>query len=104
VPAAAQRLPQILRLKQACACVLAPPALTVKSSRASCFISWLCAVFALAQVYLITELLTGGELLDAVLESGSYSEADARRCFVQLLRGIDYLHSKCAAGGTRDHG
>lgn len=46
------------------------------------------------QVYLITELLTGGELLDAVLERGSYNEADARFCFIQLLRGIEYLHSK----------
>ena len=49
----------------------------------------------LVQVYLITELLTGGELLDAVLERGSYSEADARLCFAQLLSGIDYLHSRC---------
>ncbi|KAK9818047.1 hypothetical protein WJX72_006277 [[Myrmecia] bisecta] len=46
------------------------------------------------KVYLITELLTGGELLDAVLERGSYNEADARYCFVQLLRGIEYLHTK----------
>jgi serine/threonine protein kinase len=48
------------------------------------------------QVYLITELLTGGELLDAVLRRGSYNEGDARACFVQLLRGIEYLHAKCA--------
>ena len=46
------------------------------------------------QVYLITELLHGGELLDAVLQRGSYNEADARTCFAQLLRGIEYLHSK----------
>ena len=48
-------------------------------------------------MYLITEVLWGGELLDAVLERGSYSEADARLCFVQLLKGISYLHSKWAA-------
>ena len=47
-----------------------------------------------AQVYLITELLHGGELLDAVLQRGSYNEQDARVCFAQLLKGIDYLHSK----------
>ena len=47
-------------------------------------------------MYLIMELLTGGELLDAVLDKGSYSEADARLCFLQLLRGIHYLHSQCA--------
>jgi serine/threonine protein kinase len=45
-------------------------------------------------VYLITELVTGGELLEAVLARGSYSESEARACFVQLLRGIEYLHSK----------
>ena len=53
-----------------------------------------------AQVYLITELLTGGELLDAVLQRGSYNEADARACFLQLLRGIEYLHAKCARQPT----
>lgn len=54
------------------------------------------------QVYLITELLTGGELLDAVLERGSYSEADARLCFAQLLSGIDYLHSRCGLAAAQD--
>lgn len=46
------------------------------------------------QVYLITELVTGGELLEAVLQRGSYSELEARLAFVQLLHGIQYLHSK----------
>lgn len=46
------------------------------------------------KVYLITELLTGGELLDAVLQRGNYTESEARNCFVQLLRGIEYLHSR----------
>lgn len=46
------------------------------------------------RVYLITELLTGGELLDAVVERGIYSEADACLCFKQLVSGIAYLHSK----------
>lgn len=50
------------------------------------------SVCCVLQVYLITELLEGGELLDAVLEQGSYSEADARVCFKQLLNGISYLH------------
>jgi serine/threonine protein kinase len=48
-------------------------------------------------VYLITELLTGGELLDAVLQCGHYSEAEARTAFVQLIKGIEYLHSRWAA-------
>ena len=55
------------------------------------------------QVYMITELLLGGELLDAVLARGSYNEADARSCAVQLLRGIEYLHSRCARMGIQQH-
>ncbi len=54
-------------------------------------------------MYLITELLLGGELLDAVLARGSYSEADARSCAVQLLRGIEYLHSRRAPAAARGY-
>ena len=54
----------------------------------------LCCFAYCLQVYLITELVTGGELLDAVLQRGTYSEQEARSCFIQLLRGISYLHSK----------
>jgi serine/threonine protein kinase len=35
-----------------------------------------------------------GELLDALLERGSYSEEDARLIFRQILSGVQYLHSK----------
>lgn len=59
---------------------------------ASNCIAVLCCA-ALCQVYLITELVTGGELLEAVLQRGTYSEAEARLAFVQLLKGIQYLHS-----------
>lgn len=41
----------------------------------------------------------GGELLDAVLEKGHYSEADARSCFLQIIRAIQYLHSRCGGSG-----
>lgn len=62
-------------------CMLCPAA------PAPCNLCW-------TQVYLITELVTGGELLEAVLQRGTYSEAEARLAFVQLLKGIEYLHSK----------
>mmetsp|Transcript_38480 Transcript_38480/g.46443 ORF Transcript_38480/g.46443 Transcript_38480/m.46443 type:complete len:493 (+) Transcript_38480:224-1702(+) len=46
-------------------------------------------------VYLVTELLKGGELLDALLDQGGqYSEADAKLCFKKILEGINYLHQK----------
>lgn len=38
-------------------------------------------------MYLITELLTGGELLEAVLKRGNYNEDEARLCFVQVGPG-----------------
>ena len=35
----------------------------------------------------------GGELLESVLQRGSYSEATAHSCFQQLLEGVRYCHS-----------
>eukprot|EP00210_Caulerpa_lentillifera_P007251 g6937.t1 len=49
-------------------------------------------------VYLVSELLQGGELLEAVLnQDEGYSEDIARSCFQQLMFGIEYLHSKGVA-------
>ena len=44
------------------------------------------------KVYLITELLTGGELLDAVIDRGCYTEEDARQ--------VTYHTLLARAGGT----
>lgn len=46
------------------------------------------------KVYIITELLDGGELLDAVLERGCFSEADARLVFRSVLLGLQYMHDR----------
>ena len=46
------------------------------------------------KVYLVTELLSGGELLPAVADLIGYSEGHARVCFAQILKGISYLHSQ----------
>jgi len=46
------------------------------------------------KVYLATELLAGGDLLDAVIESGSYDESMARRIFRRVVLGVQYLHSE----------
>ena len=34
--------------------------------------------------------------MDAVIEKGHYSEDDARKIFVQIMDGIQYLHSRSA--------
>jgi len=43
-------------------------------------------------LYLVLELLTGGELFDCIIAKGHYSEADARGLTVTLLDAIKYLH------------
>lgn len=49
-------------------------------------------------VYLVSELLKGGELLDSVLDNPEgYSEDVARLCFQQLMEGIRYLHENGVA-------
>lgn len=45
-------------------------------------------------LYLVLELLKGGELLDAVCVNGSYSEADAKHIMRQLFSAVAYLHRK----------
>ena len=36
--------------------------------------------------------MTGGELLDRILERGSYTEKDASRVIQQVLQAVQYLH------------
>jgi len=45
-------------------------------------------------VVMIMELLSGGDLLDAVINSGAYSEADARNIFRQVLDGVAHMHMR----------
>eukprot|EP00873_Tetraselmis_striata_P020627 jgi/Tetstr1/440891/TSEL_029163.t1 len=45
-------------------------------------------------LYIITELLRGTDLMSAVHERGSYSEGDAREVMQQLLSALAYLDSK----------
>eukprot|EP01024_Parvocaulis_polyphysoides_P047334 TRINITY_DN4487_c2_g1_i2.p1 TRINITY_DN4487_c2_g1~~TRINITY_DN4487_c2_g1_i2.p1 ORF type:complete len:360 (-),score=82.51 TRINITY_DN4487_c2_g1_i2:358-1437(-) len=45
------------------------------------------------KVYIVTELVSGGELLDRVTENGSFSENHAAMLIKQILEGVKYLHS-----------
>lgn len=53
-----------------------------------------CTYVTEKNVFMVTEVVHGGELLERITEEGSYSEADARRIIVQILRAVEYLHSK----------
>merc|ERR1712063_96308 len=45
-------------------------------------------------LYIITELVTGGELFDKIVELGAYSEADAAELVAKMVSAIDYLHNQ----------
>ncbi|XP_022661481.1 calcium/calmodulin-dependent protein kinase type 1-like isoform X1 [Varroa jacobsoni] len=46
------------------------------------------------KVYLVMELVTGGELFDRIVEKGSYTEQDASHLIKQILEAVDYMHSQ----------
>ncbi|KAL2103429.1 hypothetical protein ACEWY4_000297 [Coilia grayii] len=45
-----------------------------------------------SKLYLVMTLVTGGELLDRILERGSYMERDASHVISQVLEAVRYLH------------
>ncbi|XP_055690101.1 calcium/calmodulin-dependent protein kinase type 1 isoform X2 [Lutzomyia longipalpis] len=47
-----------------------------------------------SKVYLVMELVTGGELFDRIVEKGSYTEKDASGLIRQVLEAVDYMHDQ----------
>ncbi|XP_026315522.1 calcium/calmodulin-dependent protein kinase type 1 [Hyposmocoma kahamanoa] len=47
-----------------------------------------------SKVYLVMELVTGGELFDRIVEKGSYTERDASNLIRQVLEAVDYMHTQ----------
>lgn len=45
-------------------------------------------------VYIVTDLCTGGELFQRIVEKGTYTEAMASDIVRQMLEGLAYLHSQ----------
>lgn len=43
-------------------------------------------------MYLVMDLVTGGELFDRIVQRGSYSEKDASLCVKEILEAVGYLH------------
>lgn len=44
--------------------------------------------------YIVTQLATGGELFDRIVEQGKFTEYDAANVVKQILEALKYLHSK----------
>jgi len=45
-------------------------------------------------IYLVLELVTGGELFDKIVERGNYNEKDASGIVAQILGAVSYLHTQ----------
>ena len=45
-------------------------------------------------IYLVCELLKGGELFERIIKNGHYSEKDACLIIAQLLNALEYIHMK----------
>lgn len=45
-------------------------------------------------IYIVMELVTGGELFDKIVAATKFSESVARRYFQQLVIAIEYCHSQ----------
>lgn len=44
--------------------------------------------------YIVTQLATGGELFDRIVKKGKFTERDAVKILVQILKAVEYIHSK----------
>ena len=49
------------------------------------------------KIFIVLELVTGGELFDRIVTSGKLDEHDARFYFKQLVGGVAYCHSQGVA-------
>merc|ERR1711879_360478 len=47
-----------------------------------------------SKMCLVLDLMEGGELFDRIIEKGHFSEKDAANSFVEMVRALEYLHSK----------
>ncbi|OVA11558.1 Protein kinase domain [Macleaya cordata] len=46
------------------------------------------------KIYIVLELVTGGELYDKIASNGRLKEDEARKYFQQLINAVDYCHSR----------
>ncbi|KAJ3679143.1 hypothetical protein LUZ60_017154 [Juncus effusus] len=46
------------------------------------------------KIYIVMELVTGGELFDKIASRGKLKEDEARKYFQQLINAVDYCHSR----------
>ena len=52
------------------------------------------AIETQSQVFLILELMEGGELFDKIVEMGSFTETDAADLTKKILGALNYMHAR----------
>ena len=50
-----------------------------------------------SKIFIVLELVTGGELFDKIVDAGKFSEDEARKYFFQLVSGVLYCHNQGVA-------
>lgn len=45
-------------------------------------------------LYLVLELVTGGELFERIVQRGSYTERDAAQCVREICHAVEFLHGR----------
>ncbi|CAM9777421.1 unnamed protein product [Chrysoparadoxa australica] len=45
-------------------------------------------------IYIVMELVHGGDLFDRIIDKGRYNEPDAAALFTRVLEAVEYLHSR----------
>ena len=53
-----------------------------------------CIHWPQAHVYIVMELLKGGELLECIRKQHFFSESEARRIMLQLASAVEHMHKR----------
>lgn len=53
------------------------------------------------QIFIVLELITGGELFDKIVAEGKFDETKARYYYRQLIKGVKYCHSQGETSGRQ---
>ncbi len=46
------------------------------------------------KLYIVMELIRGGDLFDRIVDRGKYNEAASRRVMTKIMSAVQYLHDR----------